>query len=962
MQPQIVRPVQLTPRWVFFLDFCFVWILYLVCVENDMDGANWADETKHFDSTESLFDVALLSTIRTMLLIYTLTCVKQGRSNIIAIVCVLLQLLMIAKCIIYDYDDLKLANVFLLVYVQLIGMLEFFSVVLPPGSTRQMTVNSQDRGDESQPLLLDLESGARSTNYRSTDKNIASRAQKTARNEYSDIIEKTTKRLKDSAKNDGTWEQSDTTDNIQIYKRQDGPLTSSKGVGVIPVSPRTASFLVRNLDARKKWDEMFQEGDLVEVIDKSTRVLHLRFKSVWPTAPRDMCLIEHAKEEEDGTFIVVSTSIRHAQVPANPNFVRGDLQCGGWILAPIAGKPNATKATYVVQVDPCGSIPLFVINMMATKQPLCIAAVRKCVEKEPHLITQVEEEENDVESGTLPNAQPSATRKSHKEFTPLPDEFANARSRPRFAENSRTAFTRLYDAAMGAEAEGWQSVGDIDGVKVSKQYSSTTGVASFKGVGVIQAHPKDVFEMVTNLGRRRDWDHMYKEGAVVETMNSNNRIVYLSFHPQVMTWPRDFCLLESRRVNPETNSYHIAVISTLHPSVPEFSGFVRGETMFGGYIIEPFGSMNYTKLIYCASIHPKGWIPLSVVNSVSTKQPLIIAALRDLLATIHPSPMRHSPMNVAIMQDQQRLDAGASGPSYSSGAAASFSSTPGGARPPVVEMVSGVDHHSSPLQPGNQSNIFMYIEKMQGVIDRLKVESVGGEDEGWVFHSRQQEVDISMKKIGDQQATRGVTILDYPINVVHWYISQTDRKTEWDSMFLSATTVELIIPTASVSHYKFKAIFPTSPRDFCSIACRLIEPDGTHILASTAVEHPAVPPDPGFIRGELVTSGFLLRAISSSQTQVTYIVHVDPKGSIPPFVSNTVAVKQPLCLAAIRSAMNKYRNQLQSDFVPPPEAYRPLSSFLPDSGRQVKAEEGPVTVAGETHSDGYVSFDDEAAP
>jgi hypothetical protein len=75
--------------------------------------------------------------------------------------------------------------------------------------------------------------------------------------------------------------------------------------------------------------------------------------------------------------------------------------------------------------------------------------------------------------------------------------------------------------------------------------------------------------------------------------------------------------------------------SIKHEKTPEISGFVRGELLTSGYIIEPVDGTQQkeSKVTYIVQLDPKGWLPTSVVNSVAVDQPKTLASLRNFINT-----------------------------------------------------------------------------------------------------------------------------------------------------------------------------------------------------------------------------------------------------------------------------------------------------------------------------------------
>ena len=57
------------------------------------------------------------------------------------------------------------------------------------------------------------------------------------------------------------------------------------------------------------------------------------------------------------------------------------------------------------------------------------------------------------------------------------------------------------------------------------------------------------------------------------------------------------------------------------------------------------------------------------------------------------------------------------------------------------------------------------------------------------------------------------------------------------------------------------------------------------------------------VRGEIYAGGYIIEAIDQNTSQITYISHSDPKGSLPGMLKNALAVKQGEIASKIGPAM-----------------------------------------------------------
>jgi hypothetical protein len=99
-------------------------------------------------------------------------------------------------------------------------------------------------------------------------------------------------------------------------------------------------------------------------------------------------------------------------------------------------------------------------------------------------------------------------------------------------------------------------------------------------------------------------------------------------------------------------------------------------------------------------------------------------------------------------------------------------------------------------------------------------------------------------------------------------------------------------------YLKYKAIFPTSSRDFVVRTewCQL--PDGRYATVTLSTEHRDAPPDSSkAVRGQVLLSGYIVKdegTPSSPRCSFTLYSQIDLKGDIPSFVINQLGTDAPM--------------------------------------------------------------------
>ena len=137
------------------------------------------------------------------------------------------------------------------------------------------------------------------------------------------------------------------------------------GKGSLPFSVGLAFKLISNFESKGCWDRLFATGKAVRNLGPNLELVYSSLKPVWPTSARDFCAVSRARLKKDGSiWLGIVSASPQLEVPHVAGRTRGNLIFGGWILEP--GDDDGTcKATYIVLVDPNGSIPKAIVNKVS---------------------------------------------------------------------------------------------------------------------------------------------------------------------------------------------------------------------------------------------------------------------------------------------------------------------------------------------------------------------------------------------------------------------------------------------------------------------------------------------------------------------------------------------------------------------------------------------------------------------
>jgi len=156
--------------------------------------------------------------------------------------------------------------------------------------------------------------------------------------------------------------------------------------------------------------------------------------------------------------------------------------------------------------------------------------------------------------------------------------------------------------------------------------------------------PLVLYDVLHDPEYRAVWDDNMVEGTLIEQLGPNDDVGYYSAKaPVSLVSARDFVNQRSWRVK-EDKEYLIMNHSVVHPKRPEQKGFVRANSIKTGYLVRTNPDSPGCTLTYITQTDPRGWIPTSLMNSVTkTYAPKIVARLIEASNNYRSWKDQHNP-------------------------------------------------------------------------------------------------------------------------------------------------------------------------------------------------------------------------------------------------------------------------------------------------------------------------------
>ena len=180
--------------------------------------------------------------------------------------------------------------------------------------------------------------------------------------------------------------------------------------------------------------------------------------------------------------------------------------------------------------------------------------------------------------------------------------------------------------------DGWISVGISKGIAILKKLpeKGEPPVNSVKGSGKINCPPEFLMRILLDPAYSKQLDDMLDKMTLVQSIQDHVQLMYLKYKAVWPTSARDFCALNVFGQYNKTTFLHAAT-SVVDPRVPEERGFVRGDVLSGGYIIEVCpGQAELSRVTYVTQVDLKGNVPAFLVNKICESQPQCVNHFRHI--------------------------------------------------------------------------------------------------------------------------------------------------------------------------------------------------------------------------------------------------------------------------------------------------------------------------------------------
>jgi len=179
---------------------------------------------------------------------------------------------------------------------------------------------------------------------------------------------------------DPKWKLQSVSRDLEVWRLPGEDVHRIMGVSTVDAHPDTCMEYFK--DPRMVFtklfpniDRMFTHGKVLQVQSKDKALCHANFKMPMPVGnmpargirSRDFVWRQTVSKLSTGNVLVTASSTNEIAVPEQKGVVRGEIRTSGYYGRRIPGK-EASRVWYIVQADPKGFLPKWLVNLASQKQ------------------------------------------------------------------------------------------------------------------------------------------------------------------------------------------------------------------------------------------------------------------------------------------------------------------------------------------------------------------------------------------------------------------------------------------------------------------------------------------------------------------------------------------------------------------------------------------------------------------
>lgn len=166
------------------------------------------------------------------------------------------------------------------------------------------------------------------------------------------------------------WKLRTEEDGIKIYTSPvlNSAIKAIKAECMLNATPSQLVAVITDLKHCKDWVYHSKSNILVKVVSPSELYYYSEVVVPWPAQNRDFIAHIMVSQNSQTKVVTVDAPCVADMVPRRQKIVRITHSVGKWTITPV--KKNLIRVEYELEVDPGGTVPVWLVNLFATQGPM----------------------------------------------------------------------------------------------------------------------------------------------------------------------------------------------------------------------------------------------------------------------------------------------------------------------------------------------------------------------------------------------------------------------------------------------------------------------------------------------------------------------------------------------------------------------------------------------------------------
>ncbi|XP_068601536.1 START domain-containing protein 10 [Brachionichthys hirsutus] len=188
-------------------------------------------------------------------------------------------------------------------------------------------------------------------------------------------------------------------------------------------------------------------------------------------------------------------------------------------------------------------------------------------------------------------------------------------------------------------------------------------------------------------------------------------------------------------------------------------------------------------------------------------------------------------------------------------------------------------------------------------------------EEGWSMTCSKRNVTVWVQDLEEGKSIHRIKCLmvckDISAETMYDVLHDIEYRRKWDKNVYETFDIGKLTVNTDVGYYAWKCPGPLRNRDVVTLRSWL--PIGKdYIIMNYSVKHAKYPPKKDLVRAVSIQTGYMVQCQGPKHCILTYMAHVDPRGSLPKWVFNKSShIFAPRAMMKINKACLKYSDWKQ---------------------------------------------------